>query len=82
MSTSKATNGGKGSRKRKRQVSPETYSDNYDRIYAKALCKSDEIESMIAEMRKKGIADEAIELEIMKEYGERYQLAEIRELLI
>lgn len=40
-----------------------------------------EIMSLIASMRKKGVTDEAIEVEIMKQYGERSTLAEVRELM-
>ena len=81
VTTSKATEGGKGSRKRTRQVSRETYSENYDRIYPETP-PYDQIISLIDGMRKKGLTDEAIETEVMKEYGQRVTVGEVRELLI
>ena len=80
MSTSKkATDGGKGSRKRTRQVSRETDSENYDRVYP--AMPIDKIRSAIAGMRKKGLCGPAIEVEILKEHGTVITLGEIRELM-
>ena len=80
MSTSKKeTNGGKGSGRRKRTVSQKTYTDSWDQIFGKGPLGP--ILIMIEVMRKKGISDEAIEAEIIKEYGERITVAELRELM-
>lgn len=73
----KSTHGGKGSKRRTPTVSRQTYIDNYNRVYGPYA----QIVSLIEGLRKKGLTDEDIETEVMKEHGTVVTIGDVRELM-
>lgn len=65
-------------------VERTTFTENWDRIFLqpKKGQQYDSILSAIEGMLKKGLTEEAIEREIIKEYGTEITLTDVRELMI
>lgn len=78
--------GGKLSRRRMTTVERTTFTERWDRIFNPKVVdpdgKYEVIRSAIEGMLKKGLTEEAVEREIMKEYGTEITLTDVRELMI